>query len=192
MQIMKRQRALNYLFALNLLPGLAVFSQEAARVPPTAEKVWRERKTAEAQPSATPTPEATPTPPTYSESRPAPVFVPRCAQDGAQSDAKKALGQARSIFIRSKAPNARAHEIENALLKRPKFAALKILLTRNEGEADLVLELGHKYLTTRFFFTVVEPCNNFVVASGSVSSLFSTVDGKVAGSLIKQIRKARQ
>ena len=127
----------------------------------------------------------------YSKSQPAPTSGQSPCADKTASDPQTVLREARSLFIRSKALTVRAHEIENALLKKRAFAALKIILTRNEGEADLILELAHKPLSTRFYFTVVEPCGPSVVASGRVSSLFGTVDGKVADSFIKQVKKAR-
>lgn len=161
-----------------ILLSLPVFGQEA--------NVTRQpARTAEKTPANAAKEEATPVN-SVTETTPLP-----CA-GRAPADAQTVLRQARSIFIRSKASYVRAHEIENALLNKRGFAALKIAVTRNEYEADLILELGHKYLTTRFFFTVIEPCGQTVVASGRVSSLFGTVDGKVADSLVKQIRRARE
>lgn len=138
-------------------------------------------------------PEVVEAAPGYSESGPAPAPRPsRCDGVPRDLDAQTALKTAHTIFIRSRAPWVRAHEIEDGLLKKRGFSELGFTITRNEGEADLVLELGHKYMTTRFFFTVVESCSQSVVASGSVSSLFGTVHGKVADSFVKQVRRARQ
>ena len=124
---------------------------------------------------------------------PTPAPTPNCERaKELGTDLQSILTNAHSLFVRSHAPYVRAHEVENSLLKHHKFAALHIALTRDEPNADLVLELGHKYLTTRFFFTVTASCAQIVVASGSVSSLFGTVDKKVADSFIKQVRQARQ
>ena len=139
--------------------------------------------------------------PAYAQTNAAPITVttptpaptPNCERaKELGTDLQSILTNAHSLFVRSHAPYVRAHEVENSLLKHKKFAALHIALTRDEPNADVVLELGHKYLTTRFFFTVTAPCAQIVVASGSVSSLFGTVDKKVADSFIKQVRQARQ
>ncbi len=179
---------MKYLILIGLLTCGVTFGQNAT----PSDKVWTERKEAGTEAKTLAAPKATPEKNDggYSESRPVTIVPSPCAGKTA-SDAQTVLRQAQSLFIRSKAPYVRAHEIENALLKRRGFAALKIIITRNEGEADLVLELGHKYLTTRFFFTVIDPCGQTVVASGSVSSLFGTVDGKVADSFVKQVKNAR-
>ena len=178
--------------ALILLSGCFLCHPVAQDKTVRARTVATDKKLTEADANATvATPQATPTPPDYSESRPAPTPASaRC--ENAPTDAQTILRQARSLFIRSKAPYVRAHEIEEALLTRRDWAALRITITRNEGEADLVLELGHKYLTTRFFFTVVDGCAQSVAAGGSVSSLFGTVHGKVSDSFVKQVRRARE
>jgi hypothetical protein len=160
------------------------------------DKTVRARTVTPPAPANAPDPAPLPTPDNtvtgYSDSRTPTGFGGPCEGHAADRDARPILRRARTIFIRSNAPYVRAHEIEGALLKKKAFGALGIFVTRNEGEADLVLELGHKYMTTRFFFTVIEPCAQVVVASGNVSSLFGTVHDKVADSLVKQITRARE
>jgi hypothetical protein len=87
--------------------------------------------------------------------------------------------------------------LEAALLDRKGFTELGFVITKEESLADLILadliiDVDHARLQTRFPFSVVDTKTRTVVASGNVSSLFGTVAGKIANSFIKQARKARQ
>lgn len=97
---------------------------------------------------------------------------------------------ARFIYVRSLSALVTAEDIENKLRKHPDFRRLGMLITRQEMDADLILEVRRSVLT-KFVFTAIEPETLILVASGKLSSLGGTVDGKVAHLFMKQIVTAR-
>ena len=98
----------------------------------------------------------------------------------------------RARFIRVKSSSLLVGEsvIENKLRKRPEFQQAGLLITRDENQADIILEVHHD-LFTMYVFTAVDPVTNVVVASGKLSSLGGTVAGKVAKRFMKQLMRAR-
>lgn len=92
----------------------------------------------------------------------------------------------RKVFVRSKALLVRAAVIEEKLLKRSEFGQLGLALTRNEEDADIILELRHDVLT-KYVYSAVDVRTQTVVAGGKVSSLGGTVAGKVAKRFLKQL-----
>ena len=93
---------------------------------------------------------------------------------------------ARFIYVRALSALVTAEDIENKLRKHPDFRRLGLLITRQEMDADLILEVRRSVLT-KFVFTAIEPETLILVASGKLSSLGGTVDGKVAHLFMKQI-----
>ena len=79
--------------------------------------------------------------------------------------------------------------MEEKLLKRPEFHQLGFVLTREESDADLILELRHD-LFTMYVFTVVDAKTGVVLIGGKLSSLGGTVAGKVAKRFVKEIGQA--
>jgi hypothetical protein len=92
----------------------------------------------------------------------------------------------RRVLVRSTALLVRAAVVEDKLLKRPEFKQLGFSITRDEADADLILELRHD-LFTKYVFSVVEVKTHTVLASGKVSSLGGTVAGKVAKHFVKEM-----
>jgi hypothetical protein len=101
------------------------------------------------------------------------------------------LRRARSIFIRSKSVYFNPATLENALLKKEEFQRWGIAITRIEQDADLIIEVERKLFTTRFVYSVIEPSTYRVVASGNVTSLGGTVEGKISSSLVKKWRAVK-
>ncbi len=60
----------------------------------------------------------------------------------------------RRVFVRSKSLLVRAAVVEDKLLKLPEFT-LGFAITRDESDADLILELRHDLLT-KYVFSVVD------------------------------------
>ena len=60
------------------------------------------------------------------------------------------------------------------------------MLTRNEADADIILELRHDVLT-KYVYSAVDAKTQTVIAGGKVSSLGGTVAGKVAKQFLKQL-----
>jgi hypothetical protein len=79
--------------------------------------------------------------------------------------------------------------LEDKLLKRPEFHELGFVITRDESDADMVLELRHD-LFTKYVFSVVDTRSQLVLLSGKLSSLGGTVAGKVAKRFVKEIGQA--
>jgi len=96
----------------------------------------------------------------------------------------------RRVFVRSKALLVRAAVVEEKLLKLPEFSQLGLAITRDESDADIILELRHDLLT-KYVFTAVDTRTQTVIAGGKVSSLGGTVGGKVAKRFVKEIAKTR-
>jgi hypothetical protein len=92
----------------------------------------------------------------------------------------------RRVFVRSKSLLVRAAVVEDKLLKRPEFHELGFVLTREESDADMILELRHD-LFTMYVFSVVDTRSQLVLLSGKLSSLGGTVAGKVAKRFVKEI-----
>ena len=92
----------------------------------------------------------------------------------------------RRVFVRSKSLLVRGAVVEDKLLKRPEFHELGFVITRDESDADMVLELRHD-LFTKYVFSVVDTRSQLVLLSGKLSSLGGTVAGKVAKRFVKEI-----
>ena len=92
----------------------------------------------------------------------------------------------RKIFVRSEALLVRASVVEDKLMKRTEFNQLGLALTRNEADADIILELRHDLLT-KYVYSAVDTKTQTVIAGGKVSSLGGTVAGKVAKRFLKQL-----
>ena len=84
----------------------------------------------------------------------------------------------------------RAAVVEEKLLKRPEFNQLGLALTRDESNADIILELRHDVLT-KYVYSAVDARTQTVLAGGKVSSLGGTVAGKVAKRFLKQLAQGR-
>lgn len=95
----------------------------------------------------------------------------------------------RRVFVRSTSLLVRAAVVEDKLLKRPEFRQLRFALTREESDADLILELRHD-LFTMYVFTVVDAKTSVVLLGGKLSSLGGTVAGKIARRFVKEMPAA--
>jgi len=112
------------------------------------------------------------------------------AQNPAMSVTAAPAPSPKKVFVRSKALLVRAAVVEEKLMKRPEFNQLNLAVTRDEGDADIILELRHDILT-KYVYSAVDTRTNTVVAGGKVSSLGGTVAGKVAKRFCKQLLKGR-
>ena len=112
------------------------------------------------------------------------------AAASAQSEAVVALRSARSIYVKSSSALVGHSVIEEKLQKRTEFSQLGLVITRNEADADIILEVHHDRLT-KYVYTAIDSKRNIVLASGKLSSLGGTVAGKVAKRFMKQVMQAR-
>lgn len=109
----------------------------------------------------------------------------------AVTDPATILRNAKLIYIRKKSVYFKAPELENELRKRPEFQRWGLAITRNEADADLIIEVGRKVFTTRFIYTVIDPRTDIVVTSGKLSSLGGTLATKIAKRFIEQMLQVR-
>jgi hypothetical protein len=115
------------------------------------------------------------------------------SQNGApRASPDDALRSARTIFIRTKSVYFNPSTLEHALLQHDELRQWGLSVTRNEADADLIIEVGRKVFTTSFVYSVIVPQTRTVVASGRVNSLGGTVEGKITHSLMKKLRAAHQ
>ena len=108
----------------------------------------------------------------------------------AQSEAVVALRSARSIYVKSSSALVGHSVIEEKLQRRAEFSQLGLVITRNEADADIILEVHHDRFT-KYVYTAIDSKRNIVLASGKLSSLGGTVAGKVAKRFMKQVMQAR-
>jgi len=115
------------------------------------------------------------------------------AQNGAANEtySRARTASSRRVFVRSKSLLVRGAVVEDKLLKRPEFKQLGFSITRDESDADIILELRHDLLTM-YVFTVLEVKTQTVIAGGKLSSLGGTVAGKVAKRFVKEMSKMGQ
>ena len=101
------------------------------------------------------------------------------------------MRSAKLIYIRKKSVYFKAPELENELRKRPEFQRWGLAITRNEADADLIIEVGRKVFTTRFVYSVIDPRTDILVTSGKLSSLGGTLSTKIAKRFIEQMQRVR-
>src|SRR5216110_1588758 len=80
------------------------------------------------------------------------AVTPRCTAHAQELSMRTTGGERsvvaqRKVFVRSKALLVRAAVVEEKLIKRPEFNQLGLAITRDESNADIILELRHDVLT---------------------------------------------
>jgi hypothetical protein len=120
--------------------------------------------------------------------------VPREAARARVTDPATILRRARFVYVDSDSTFVKPQEVEDSLLKRKEFRAWGMVVTRNFGEADLVIEIGRKVFTRRFTFSIVDPRTNEVLASGKMRSVLfgKKISNKVAEQFANRVKVYRQ
>jgi len=105
------------------------------------------------------------------------------------------LRKARVLFIRSKSAYLKSSDLENEMRQRPEFAALGLLVTKEEGNADLILEVGRKVPGRKFVYSAIDPRTQIVLTSGSAKAdlfgLAPSVAHKIAKRFLQRVQAAR-
>jgi len=116
------------------------------------------------------------------------VSAPRAAADPAA-----VLREARFIFVRSDSAFVSGREVEDSLRKRKEFQAWGMVITRNEAQADLIIEITRKPLTRRFTFSVLDPRTSEVVTSGKTRSVLfgKKISNKIAEKFANRVKVYR-
>ena len=108
-----------------------------------------------------------------------------------EANQRERRSSTRRVFVRSKSLLVRGAVVEDKLLKRPEFRQLGFSITRDESDADIILELRHDLLTM-YVFSIVDVRTQTVFAGGKLSSLGGTVADKVAKRFIKKMSEISQ
>jgi hypothetical protein len=116
------------------------------------------------------------------------VFAPPASVDPAT-----VLRKARFVMVRSDSAFVSGREVEASLLKRKEFRAWGMVITRNEAQADLIIEITRRPLTRRFTFSVLEPRTMEVVTSGKTRSVLfgKKIPNKIAEKFANRVKVYR-
>lgn len=109
------------------------------------------------------------------------------------TDPAAVMRAARSVHVRSLSAFVSAREVGDSLRKRKEVRAWGLFVTRNEAEADLVIEITRKSFSRRYTFTVLDPRTMLVVASGKTRSVVfgKKIANKIAEKFANRVRAAR-
>lgn len=114
---------------------------------------------------------------------------------GADYNPRAVLRAARVLFIRSKSAYLKSSDLENEMRQRAEFAALGLLVTKEEGNADLILEVGRKVPGRKFVYSAIDPRTQIVLTSGSAKAdlfgLAPSVAHKIAKRFLQRVQAAR-
>ena len=111
----------------------------------------------------------------------------------AAADPSAALRRARFVMVRSDSAFVSGREVEDSLRKRKEFQAWGMVITRNEAQADLIIEITRKPLTRRFTFSVLDPRTSEVVTSGKTRSVLfgKKISNKIAEKFANRVKVYR-
>ncbi|MET0646916.1 MAG: hypothetical protein ABW208_09875 [Pyrinomonadaceae bacterium] len=111
----------------------------------------------------------------------------------AAADPATVLRKARFVFVRSDSAFVSGREVEDSLRKRKEFRAWGMAITRNEAQADLIIEITRKPLTRRFTFSVIDPRTSGVVTSGKTRSVLfgKKISNKIAEKFANRVKVYR-
>jgi hypothetical protein len=109
------------------------------------------------------------------------------------TDPATLMRKARYIYVRSDSVFLSGHEVEDSLRKRKEFQAWGMVITRNEADADLIIEITRKSLTRRFTFSVLDPRTMELVTSGKTRSVIfgKKISNKIAEKFANRIKVFR-
>jgi hypothetical protein len=116
------------------------------------------------------------------------VFAPPAAVDPAT-----VLRKARFVLVRSDSAFVSGREVEDSLRKRKEFRAWGMIITRDEAQADLIIEITRKTLTRRFTFSVIDPRTSEVLTSGKTRSVLfgKKIPNKIAEKFANRVKVYR-
>jgi hypothetical protein len=111
----------------------------------------------------------------------------------AASDPATVLRKARFVFVHSDTAFVSGREVEASLIKRKEFKAWGMVVTRNQAQADLVIEITRRPLTRRFTFSVIDPRTSEVVAGGKTRSVLfgKKIPNKIAEKFANRVKVYR-
>jgi hypothetical protein len=101
------------------------------------------------------------------------------------------LRSAQTIFIRTKSAYFKPAALEQELLDREEVQRWGMVISRDETDADMIIEVDRKLFTNKFVYSVLDPRANRVLLSGKIGSLGGTVEEQIANGFVKRIQPYR-
>lgn len=111
--------------------------------------------------------------------------------EAARSDAHDLLRTAQRIFIRTKSVYFKPAALEQALLDREEVQQWGFVISREEADAELIIEVDRKLFSNRFVYSVIDPKTQRVLLAGKIGSLGGTVEGQIANGFVQRLRRIR-
>jgi hypothetical protein len=109
------------------------------------------------------------------------------------TDPATIMRKAHFIRVHSNSAFVSESEVEDSLRKRKEFQAWGMVITRNDSEADLFIEITRKSFSRRFTFTVLDPRTMEVVTSGKTRSVLfgKKIPNKIAEKFANRVKVVR-
>lgn len=98
---------------------------------------------------------------------------------------------ANTIFVRSKTAYFKSAALEQALLERDEFQNWGFAISREEADAELIIEVDRKLFSNRFIYSVIDPETNRVLLGGNIGSLGGTVESQIANGFVQRLKRTR-
>jgi hypothetical protein len=111
--------------------------------------------------------------------------------DAARPSPVEVLRSAQTIFIRTKSVYFKPAALEQSLLDRTEVQSWGLVISREEANADLIIEVDRKLFTNKFVYSVIDTRTNTVLISGKIGSLGGTVEGQIAHGFVKRLQRFR-
>ena len=102
------------------------------------------------------------------------------------------LSTGRTLYVNSRTVLVKSEVIESELQKRSELKQAGLIITRDRGGADLIMEVRRSNFSTEYPYVVIDARTQIVVASGKANSLFGTAAAKIAKGFAKQVQKAHK
>lgn len=111
--------------------------------------------------------------------------------ESTRSNPNDILRTAQTIFIRSKSVFLKSAALEQALLDREEFQQWELVISREESDAELIIEVERKSFTNRFVYSVIDPKTRRVLLGGNIGSVGGSVEKQIADGFIKRLKRIR-
>ncbi len=115
------------------------------------------------------------------------------AQDAQRNPTSQQLAtKARLVCVESKTYFMKRAELEKALLGKSRFQEWGLQVTRERGDADLIISVARASFQNNFPYTVTDRATGTVLFGGEVNSLFGTVYDKIADDFVGKLQDVRE
>ncbi|MGC4048875.1 MAG: hypothetical protein QM757_05055 [Paludibaculum sp.] len=119
------------------------------------------------------------------------AVVPARSAGHCDANSKGAWCEAKTIFICARSGFMREAELERAIIQKPEFTQTGLIITRQQKNADLVLEVRRKPFTSQFTLSVIDRKHQTLLASDRSNSIGGHIEPKLANDFIKMLRANR-